>query len=124
MIQDAQGGSTHQEEILVLKLNSLPADITTAISFVNVYTNSKTFGDAAELTVQLDDVSAIVDNYDANNNGGQSLTTQLREGEGELLARSSADTVENLNAATGVLLGAFTKLSDGGWYFESILEPV
>ena len=121
MNQDAQGGSTEQGEILVVKLASLPEDVTTAISFVNVYTTGKTFEDAADLTVQLDDVSAIVDDYDAGNNGGQSLTVQLREGAGELLARSTAGTVENLNAATGMLLGAFNRLSDGSWYFESIL---
>eukprot|EP00729_Bicosta_minor_P011203 gene11203-10701_t len=118
MNHDDTGGS-NQEEILIIKLKSLPDDVTTAISFVNVYSSGKTFSSAQGLAIQLDDVSSIFETNEGADHS--SLTELLRSSEGTLLARSSAATVPNMNDATGMLLGAFNRLSDGSWYFESIL---
>jgi hypothetical protein len=72
----------------------------------------------------LDDVSAIVADYDPDNNGGQLLIEQLRANPAALLARSSADAVVNMSTASGVLLGAFNKLSDGSWYVFTLYAPL
>ena len=59
MNQDAQGGN-NQEEILVCNLEEMPVSVTCVICFVCVYSSGKTFGNASNIAIQLDDVHIIV----------------------------------------------------------------
>lgn len=107
------GKSGYSREVLVCKLDKLPEEVTTVICYVCCYNGS--FENAKDVDICIDDVTDVVQKSGDN-------ATALRNEPGVVLARSSAESVEGLSGRSGLVLGAFNKLPDNTWYFESIQQ--
>lgn len=121
--KDDQGTeNAKSDEIIVCKLDKLPAAVTSCICYVVVYESEHNkFKDADDVAIQIDDVSNIAAAADA----GTDNTEQFRHGSAiATVAKSTAAGNTDLLNSQGFVLGAFNRHDDGSWVFESIQKHV